>query len=149
MIIQECSNLKSKYDRHHVSLKDVCQGLTTFLLITVVSAVVLAIADGPQRHAAVVGPAGKLSVVVTSIIRTHCGKTPRLLLLSLLFSRQKRTHFLQFHSPNSLSKASLHPGQQLKYKKVSLHFFYLKGPILCKIYLNNVFQQLYLSLACQ
>lgn len=67
-------DLKSKYDRHRVSLKDVCQGLTTFLLIAVVSAVVLAIADGPQRHAAVVGPAGKLSVVVTSIVRTHCGK---------------------------------------------------------------------------
>lgn len=74
LIVQECFNLKSKYDRHHVSPTDVCQGLTAFLLIAVVSAVVLAIADGPQRHAAVVGPAGKLSVVVTPIIRTHCGK---------------------------------------------------------------------------
>lgn len=48
--------------------------LTTALLITVVSAVVVAIANRPQWHTAIVGLAVKLGVVVTSICRPHCGE---------------------------------------------------------------------------
>lgn len=48
--------------------------LTTSLLIAVISAVVVAVAHRPQRHAAVVGLAGKLGVVVTSICWSHCAK---------------------------------------------------------------------------
>lgn len=48
--------------------------LTTSLLITVISAVIVAIADRPHRHTAVVGLAGKLSVVVTSICWSHFAK---------------------------------------------------------------------------
>lgn len=60
-------------------LKDECRRLTTALLITVVSAVVVAVANRPLWHAAVVGLAVKLCVVVTAICRSHCGeKTTRL-----------------------------------------------------------------------
>lgn len=48
--------------------------LTTALLITVVSAVIVAIANRPQWHTAIVGLADKLGVVVTSICRPHCGE---------------------------------------------------------------------------
>lgn len=55
-------------------LEDGCHRLTTALLITVVSAVVVAIANRPQWHTAIVGLAVKLSVVVTSVCRPHCGQ---------------------------------------------------------------------------
>lgn len=45
------------------------------LLITVVPAVVVAVAHRPLWHTAVVGPADKLGVVVTAIRRPHCEKT--------------------------------------------------------------------------
>lgn len=48
--------------------------LTTALFITVVSAVIVAVANRPKRHAAVVRPAGKLCMVVTSISWSHFGE---------------------------------------------------------------------------
>lgn len=58
---------------HHVHIRMVVR-LTTSLLIAVVSAVVVAVANRPQWHAAVVGLAAKLSMVVTPIRRSHCKK---------------------------------------------------------------------------
>lgn len=55
-------------------LKNAHHTLTTVLLITVVSTVVVAIANGPERDATVVGLAVKLCVVVTSICWSHCGQ---------------------------------------------------------------------------
>ena len=43
------------------------------MLVAVVPAVVVPVADGPQRHAAVVGLAVELGVVVTAIGGPHCG----------------------------------------------------------------------------
>lgn len=48
--------------------------LTTALFITVVSAVIVAVANRPKRHAAVVRPAGILCMVVTSISWSHFGE---------------------------------------------------------------------------
>lgn len=48
--------------------------LTTALLITVVSAVIMAVAYRPQGHAAVVGLTVKICVIVTSICWSHYGE---------------------------------------------------------------------------
>lgn len=85
-----------------LSLKNGSQKLTTTLLITVVSTVIVAIANRPQWYTAVVGLAVKLSVVVTSICWSHCRHTKKNTMV-LKLERQRM--------PNSFKHKKLHTGQ--------------------------------------
>lgn len=87
-------------------------GLTTVLLITVVPAVVVTIANRPQRHTTVVSPAVKLCMIVTSISWSHYRREKSetfmqeryiLLCLNVIFRENKR---YSLHSSRGSSELS-------------------------------------------